>query len=81
MKLRLLLLVFLVGTGVGLLTSRATHAHATSQQALARGVTTDAQWNTAMGTIFSAANWPGVDPTALAFLRSYFVQVVHVGIP
>lgn len=50
-----------------------------SVQAGARSVTNDAQWSTAMNTIFSASNWPGVDPTALAFLRSYFVQVVHVG--
>jgi hypothetical protein len=52
-----------------------------SQQALARGVTTDPQWNAAMAAIFSAANFPGVDATALAFLRSFFVQFVHVGIP
>jgi hypothetical protein len=52
-----------------------------SVQAGVRGVTTDAQWQTAMATIFSAANFPGVDPTALAFLRSFFVQLVHVGNP
>ncbi len=52
-----------------------------SNQALANGVTTDPQWNTAMATIFSSANWPGVNATALAFLRSFFVQYVHVGVP
>ena len=50
-----------------------------SNQALARGVTNDAQWNTAMNQIFSAAAFPGVDPTSLAFLRSFFIQYVHVG--
>ena len=50
-----------------------------SQQAQARAVNTDAQWATAMATIFSTASFPGADPTALAFLRSFFTQYVHVG--
>jgi hypothetical protein len=50
-----------------------------SAQAGLRGVTTDAQWATAMGQIFSAAAFPGVDPTSLTFLRQFFIQVVHVG--
>lgn len=50
-----------------------------SVQAGARAVTNDAQWSTAMNTLFSAANFPGVDATALAFLRSFFIQFVHVG--
>jgi len=52
-----------------------------SGQAAARSVTTDAQWNSAMQTVFSTTAFPGVDPTSLAFLRSFFVQVVHVGVP
>lgn len=52
-----------------------------SQQAAARGVTTDAQWNTAMQTLFSTSTSTGVDPTALAFLRSFFIQFVHLGVP
>jgi pseudouridine-5'-phosphate glycosidase len=50
-----------------------------SNQAAARSVATDAQWTTAMATLFSTSTSPGVDPTALAFLRSFFVQYVHVG--
>lgn len=50
-----------------------------SNQALARGVTNDAQWTTAMNQVFSAAAFPGIDPTSLAFLRSFFIQFVHVG--
>lgn len=49
-----------------------------SQQAGSRGVMTDAQWTTAMATLFSAANFPGVDATALAFLRSFFSKLCHL---
>ena len=52
-----------------------------SNQAAAQGVSADAGWNTAMQSIFSAANWPGVNASSLAFLRSFFIQYVHVGIP
>jgi hypothetical protein len=52
-----------------------------SNQAAARGVTNDAQWNTAMNTLFATGTSPGMDPTALAFLRSFFIQIVHVGVP
>jgi O-methyltransferase involved in polyketide biosynthesis len=52
-----------------------------SQQALARGVATDAQWSSSMATLFAAANSPGMDPTALTFLRTFFQQIVHVGVP
>ena len=52
-----------------------------SNQAAAQGVSADPGWNTAMASIFSAANWPGVNATSLAFLRSFFVQYVHVGVP
>lgn len=55
--------------------------HFWSNQALSNGVMTDGQWNTAMAQLFSAANWPGVNATSLAFLRSFFVQYVHVGGP
>lgn len=58
-----------------------TILHFWSQQALARGVTNDAQWATAMGLVFSTTTFPGADPTALAFLRSFFTQYVHVGNP
>lgn len=50
-----------------------------SNQAQAQGVSADIGWNTAMASIFSGANWPGVNATSLAFLRSFFVQYVHVG--
>jgi hypothetical protein len=50
-----------------------------SNQAFARGVTNDAQWATAMNTLFATGTSPGMDPTALAFLRSFFIQYVHVG--
>lgn len=52
-----------------------------SNQAQANGVSGDPGWNTAMATLFSSANWPGVNATSLAFLRSFFVQYVHVGVP
>jgi hypothetical protein len=55
--------------------------HFWSAQALTRGVTNDAQWATAMNTLFATATSPGMDPTALAFLRSFFIQYVHVGVP
>lgn len=52
-----------------------------SNQAFANGVNGDPGWNIAMATLFSSANWPGVNATSLAFLRSFFVQYVHVGVP
>ena len=52
-----------------------------SNQAQANGVNADAGWNTAVANLFSSANWPGVNATSLAFLRSFFVQYVHVGVP
>lgn len=56
-----------------------TILHFWSAQALTRGVSNDTQWAAAMAQIFSTTTFPGADPTALAFLRSFFVQYVHVG--
>lgn len=49
-----------------------------SAQAGSRGITTDAAWTTAMNTLFSAANFPGIDATALAFIRSFFAKLCHL---
>ena len=46
----------------------------------ANGVTTDAQWSTLMASVFSAANWPGVNATSLAFIRGFFQTLVNVGL-
>lgn len=48
-------------------------------QCQARGVMTDAQWATAMSTLFSAANWPGVNAQSLAFVRMFFTKFIGVG--